>query len=46
MTQETQKSQLNIPVVSGSALIADFLGWEKYEGWDVWGNEVESSVAL
>ena len=31
MIQETQNPQLNIPVVSGSALIADFLGWEKYE---------------
>src|SRR5690606_36071729 len=26
MTKETQKPQLNIPVVSGSALIAEFLG--------------------
>lgn len=26
MIQETQKPQLNIPVVSGSALIAEFLG--------------------
>lgn len=25
MTQETQKPQLNIPVVSGSALIANFM---------------------
>ena len=29
MIQETQKPQLNIPVVSGSALIAEFDGWEK-----------------
>ena len=29
--QISTQPQLNIPVVSGSALIADFLGWEKYE---------------
>ena len=31
MIELHEKPQLNIPVVSGSALIADFLGWEKYE---------------
>jgi hypothetical protein len=31
MNELHEKPQLNIPVVSGSALIADFLGWEKYE---------------
>ena len=29
MTKETQNPQLNIPVVNGSALIAQFDGWEK-----------------
>jgi hypothetical protein len=31
MNELHEKPQLNIPVVSGSALIADFMGWEKYE---------------
>ena len=44
MTQETQKQQLNIPVVSGSALIANFMypnAKKEYESGEI---EIEDGI--